>query len=86
MTTNPQLLYALLAMDVYHRGEAGGLAGLVPDTEIEDTERGRSSVLGSAIGFFAQSYTFNGQTIIAYRGTDDGAKLGASLDLTYGVK
>jgi hypothetical protein len=84
MTTNPQLLNALLAMDVYHRGVAGGLFGLVPDTQIDDTVRGDASpTVDTAIGFFAQSYMLNGHTIIAYRGTDDGGGTG-TLDRTYG--
>ena len=83
MTTNPQLLNALLAMDVYHRGVPGGLFLLVPDTQIDDTIRGKQSPdADNAIGFFAQSYTFNGQTIIAYRGTDAGANTNAPLTAT----
>ena len=69
MPRNPQLLNALLAMDVYHRIAAGGLAGLVPETQIDETVRGTDKNLGG-IGFVAQSYTWNGRTIIADRGTD----------------
>lgn len=72
MSSNPQLLYALLSMDVYHRGVAGGLLGVVPDTQIDSTTRS-APTSDKTIGFFAQSYTYNGATIIVYRGTDDGS-------------
>ncbi len=68
---NQDLLYALLAMDVYHRGPVGGLTAVVPQTQIDDTTRSDASV-SEAIGFFAQSYLHEGQRIIVYRGTDDG--------------
>ncbi len=71
---NQDLLYALLAMDVYHRGPVGGLRSVVPETQIDDTTRDldAESAANNAIGFFAQSYLHEGQRIIVYRGTDDG--------------
>ena len=72
MPSNPQLLYALLSMDAYHRGDEGGLVGEVPQTQIDGTTRLRSSP-DNNIGFSAQSYTYDGATIIAYRGTGDGS-------------
>ena len=70
MTANPQLLYAILAMDSYHHGDAGGIT--VPLTEIDDTTRLQPNEF-NPYGFSAQVYTHNGQIIIAYRGTDDGS-------------
>ena len=76
MTTNPQLLYAILSMDAYHQGAVGGLKDLLSQytTEIDDTVRGAASdaALSGTVGFSAQTYTRPGETIIACRGTDDG--------------
>jgi methyl coenzyme M reductase gamma subunit len=75
MTSNPQLLYAILAMDAYHRGDDGGIIVDYMNsrpTEIDDTVRGIPNP-DNPYGFSAQSYTRNGTTIIAYRGTDDGS-------------
>jgi pimeloyl-ACP methyl ester carboxylesterase len=82
------LLPALLAMDVYHRNEAGGLRKATPNasgTTIDQLERsidtatplagplGNSGVEESTIGFFAKSYTVGDKIYIVYRGTDDGS-------------
>jgi hypothetical protein len=81
------LLPALLAMDVYHRDESGGLRAATPnasDTKINDLERSidtatplagplGNSGLGSLIGFFAKTYTVGDKIYIVYRGTDDGS-------------
>ena len=74
MTTNPQLLYALLAMDAYHRGDEGGINSLTSQrlTQIDNTVRLAPND-SNAVGFSAQAYSHNGQLIIAYRGTDDGS-------------
>ncbi len=69
MTTNPQLLYAILAMDAYHRGDAGGIKDIVSATEIDNTTRLNPNPANS-YGFSAQAYLHNGQIVIAYRGTD----------------
>jgi RTX calcium-binding nonapeptide repeat (4 copies) len=73
MATNPQLLYAILSMDAYHQGAPGGLRDLLLQypSEIDDTIRSTPRA-DNAIGFSAQSYTRGGETIIVYRGTDDG--------------
>jgi hypothetical protein len=74
MTSNPQLLYAILAMDAYHRGDEGGIKSYTDSrlTQIDDTARGIKNDT-NPYGFSAQSYTRNGTTIIAYRGADDGS-------------
>ncbi|MEQ1612336.1 MAG: hypothetical protein ABL904_06255 [Hyphomicrobiaceae bacterium] len=90
MTTNPQLLYAILSMDAYHQGAPGGLRDLLLQypSEIDDTIRSTPRA-DNAIGFSAQSYTRGGETIIVYRGTDDGGTTGPlaayqSLDVANG--
>ena len=75
------LFRAVLALDVYHRGYNGGL-GLseAAGTQIGDATIGRSSsdltliggVQQETIGFYALEYTWNGTTVISYRGTDSG--------------
>jgi hypothetical protein len=78
MSMTTELYMALLAMDSYNRGYGQGLdivAAGASNTQIGNAIVGQSSVIGAispevAAGFFAQSYTLNGQKIIAYRGTD----------------
>ena len=74
MTSNPQLLYAILAMDAYHRGDEGGINSYINErpTGIDQTIWLKSN-LENGVGFSAQAYSHNGQLIIAYRGTDDGS-------------
>ena len=75
------LLTAILSMDTYHRGYNEGLMG---DTAVTGSQIGLWTVGPSRggedddfrqsardIGFFAQSYSHNGETIIGYRGTDN---------------
>lgn len=89
MSSNPQLLYAILSMDAYHQGAIGGLADLLREypTQIDDTVRGRNDS-NDETGFSAQSYTRGSETIIVYRGTDDGGTtlqyFGSSLDVANG--
>jgi hypothetical protein len=54
---NRDLLLAVLSMDSYYGGQNLGLA-----TKFD-------SVIGPA-GYAAVAYTYNGETIISYRGTD----------------
>jgi hypothetical protein len=79
---SPDLFRAILAMDAYNRGYNPGIAGLGGEnTGIGlATVRKDSSILGQtggtfndqAASFFAQAYSWNGKTVIAYRGTDAG--------------
>jgi ribosome modulation factor len=71
-------MLSILAMDAYNRGYDPGIAGLSDDvrTKIGNAtiEARSSSLPGSdevSAGFYALSYTWNGQTVISYRGTDD---------------
>lgn len=73
------LMLAILAMDTYHRGYAPGVlaiggssvgeAALLADSAILDEADNRD--VAQAIGFYAQAYQYQGETIIAFRGTDD---------------
>jgi hypothetical protein len=80
MAISDDLFRAILAMDAYNRGYNLGIAGLgglntgiglatvKQDSRILDTE-GNAGV-DQAASFFAQAYTWNGKTVIAYRGTE----------------
>lgn len=76
------LFRAILAMDVYHRNYNQGIK---PEYFSSQAQIGTATIARNSsndgliggvdhksIGFFAQEYTWNGKTIIAYRGTDSG--------------
>lgn len=81
MTINSILMNAILSMDSYNRGYDAGIT--LTGTSIGNASLSiDSSELGTVnpdgiggdrdenIGFFAQAYDYNGETIISYRGTD----------------
>ena len=72
MSTSPELMYAILAMDAYNRGYNPGIANLsdTVGTQIGTaTISNRSSSLANspeiAAGFYAVAYAWNGETIMA---------------------
>jgi Lipase (class 3) len=76
MTISNELMLAILAMDSYNRGyNAGigagpnglGITGFIGNAEIKKVEQTETAVAAS---FFAISYSYNGRTVISYRGTD----------------
>jgi hypothetical protein len=72
MIMNPQLLYAILSMDAYHRGYGAGIAGLPSTGQVGTATLGlqKSDAQAPAVSFFAQAYTWIGTPVISYRGTD----------------
>jgi len=73
MAISNDLFMAILAMDAYNRGYNAGI-NLDPTVlQIGNaTIRTDDLPVGSqAASFFAQAYTWNGQTVISYRGTMD---------------
>jgi hypothetical protein len=82
MAISNDLYLAILAMDSYNRGYSPGLnLAAASQTQIGDatlginssilTNPGGGASLDEPVSFYAQSYTFNGQKVISYRGTDD---------------
>lgn len=82
MSTSPELMYAILAMDAYNRGYNPGIAGLGgmgsqigTATVGEDAETLLPQGSAIAAGFYAVAYEWNGETIISYGGTDSRGEL-----------
>ena len=87
MPISPDLMLAILSMDSYNRGYGAGLAdGIHVDANGNDIDGldeagaqiGNATVLNIplprgavAAGFHAVAYSWNGQTVISYRGTDN---------------
>jgi hypothetical protein len=80
MAISPDLFRAILAMDAYNRSYNEGIAGLGGEgtmiglatvaknsSELKDANGNRLDVAAS---FFAQAYSWNGKTVISYRGTE----------------
>ena len=83
MTISNELFFSILSMDAYNRGYSPGIEGLGGEnSQIGTAIIGKSSsqLLDSgadvSAGFYALSYTWNGQTVISYRGTDNIGALG----------
>ncbi|TAL40169.1 MAG: tandem-95 repeat protein [Alphaproteobacteria bacterium] len=75
-----KLFQAILAMDSYNRsygegviltGTSVGTATILTDSEIFGNVEGSDIRKDANIGFYAIAYQYDGQTTIAYRGTDD---------------
>jgi hypothetical protein len=93
---NPDLFLAILSMDSYNRGYGRGIKFSSADTAANKDEIGTK--IGAAFitkqdnsegaisaGFYALSYNWNGETIIAYRGSDKIEKgVGDVIDLLIG--
>jgi hypothetical protein len=70
------LFLAILSMDAYNRGYNSGMGD--PSTGLAGNQLGTAVLINAtlppdyqAASFFAQAYTWHGQTVISYRGTDN---------------
>jgi hypothetical protein len=77
MAISDDLFRAILAMDAYNRGYNsgigpinGGLGGVGSQIGLATVTRQDGEAAAQAASFFAQAYTWNGKTVIAYRGTE----------------
>jgi hypothetical protein len=73
--TDKLLMTAILAMDAYDQGYNRGvfLGAADKPVGIGDAAFSKQSTISvaDANGFYAQSFQWNGKTIVAYRGTDN---------------
>jgi VCBS repeat-containing protein len=81
MAISDQLFLSILSLDAYNRGYNA-------QTEILGTQLGSATVENPSSskddGFFAQSYSWQGNSIISYRGTDYPNPLDLTVDPTKG--
>lgn len=77
-------------MDAYNRGYNRGIvSAALSGTAIGKATVGRGTNAATehdavAASFFAQSYNWNGKTVISYRGTDDSFVLAGASDFWRG--
>jgi hypothetical protein len=78
MTMNSEVFRAILAMDSYNRGyganvniQASLQIGLANIIQLESLGITESDIAGwQSVGFYASAYSWNGETVISYRGTN----------------
>jgi hypothetical protein len=85
---NREVFLSILAMDSYNRGYGVGVDNL-PETD----NLGQATLLAATsaqkagwevAGFYAIAYSYNGETIISYRGTDTTGAAALINDIVYG--
>ena len=84
MAIDDDVFRAILALDSYNRGydaevDISALGGSTTQLGTATLGDQKGDAEAQAASFFAQSYTYNGETIISYRGTD------ALLDVVTGA-
>jgi hypothetical protein len=73
MSINCAVFKSILAMDSYNRGYNPGIqlsGSMIGNAQIRNDPL---PVGYESASFFAQAYTWNGETVISYRGTDKGS-------------
>jgi hypothetical protein len=75
MSISNNLMLAILAMDSYNRGYDAGIDLPADRANVGNAVVGRGTDVAAepqaaSASFYAQSYSWNGQIVISYRGTD----------------
>jgi hypothetical protein len=86
---NDELFKAILAMDAYHRGYDKAIRITGANTQLGTAVfTGQSSIAENSpeinAGFYASAYSWNGQTIISYRGTSTSSGGATLTDVVHG--
>ncbi len=87
MTISNELMYAILAMDSYNQGYGEGIKhgktqiGTAEKGIESDTEISAITSASAAAGFYAAAYTYDGGTVISYRGTNTAPEGAMNLKL-----
>jgi hypothetical protein len=87
MAVSNDLMLALLSMDSYNRGYGAGInltGNQLGNATLKATPTNVDVSAWEAVGFFAQSYTWNGKTVISYRGTNVDSISTAAADIFNG--
>ena len=94
MAISDDLFLAILSMDAYNRGYAAGLGSGPLGLGDVGSSIGNATVITQSPSnpnslevqkpFFAQAYTWNGQTVISYRGTDTPSPFSSGNDFWTG--
>ena len=83
MTINPDLMYAILAMDSYNQGYDPGIQhgetqiGTASVKPRDDFTNDEEYAAWQAAGFYGAAYSSGDEIIISYRGTD--ARFGTDI-------
>ena len=75
---------AILAMDAYNRGYRAQIN--IGETSIGDAKivENDGDDAAQAVGFYAVAYSWNGQTVISFQGTDNPSFLSSTSDVWNG--
>jgi hypothetical protein len=71
MSIKPDLMSAILSMDAYNQGYGAGLTGVGNQIGTAKNLNIDLPIGSQDAGFAATAYSWNGQTVISYRGTDN---------------
>lgn len=80
MAINYDVFRSMLAMDSYNRGYDAGIELVGNGLGDATLTLNANDATAQSASFFAQAYSWNGETVISYRGTNDPDKIGDALN------